>query len=200
VAGACLPRRAAASGRRRDRVSHPAVRDRNDHGEACFRIDGILFDALDRYIVLRYIDPVSTPRLSDADYVLLAEFRHELRRFLAFSEAEAKVAGLTPQQHQLLLAVRAASDPPTVGFLAERLVLRHHSVVELINRLEERGLLVRTRSLEDGRQAHVSITAAGERVLVQLTLAHRGELRRAAPSLVGVLQRLSAPAQAESQS
>jgi DNA-binding MarR family transcriptional regulator len=144
---------------------------------------------------------VSTPRLSDADYVLLAEFRHELRRFLAFSEAEAKVAGLTPQQHQVLLAVRAAPDAPTVGFLAERLVLRHHSVVELINRLEERGLLVRTRSLEDGRQANVSITAAGERVLVQLTLAHRGELRRAAPNLVGVLQRLSAPAaRAESQS
>lgn len=136
-----------------------------------------------------------SPRLSDADYVLLAEFRHELRLFLAFSEAEAKTVGLTPQQHQVLLAVRASADTPTVGYLAERLVLRHHSVVELINRLEERGLLARTRSAEDGRQAHVSITSAGEQLLGQLTLAHRGELRRAAPNLLGVLQRLSAPAE-----
>lgn len=135
---------------------------------------------------------VNGPRLSDADYRLLAGFRHQLRQFLAFSEGQAEAVGLTPQQHQLLLAIRAeAPEEPTVGFLAQRLVLRHHSAVGLVDRLEERGLVRRVRSAEDRRQAHVSLTPGGERVLAKLTVAHRAELQRAAPRLLEVLTQLS---------
>jgi DNA-binding MarR family transcriptional regulator len=141
---------------------------------------------------------MSRARLSDADYRLLAEFRHQLRRFLAFSEQRAKEAGLQPQQHQLLLALRAvAPDTPTVGYLAQRLVLRHHSTVELVDRLEERGLVRRVRAPEDRRQARVNITADGEKVLLELTVAHRAELQRSAPSLVEVLQELALPSKAQ---
>jgi DNA-binding MarR family transcriptional regulator len=140
---------------------------------------------------------VPTSRLTDADYRLLAEFRHQLRCFVAFSEQQAKDAGLQPQQHQLLLAARAvAPEAPTVGYLAQRLVLRHHSAVELVDRLEERGFVRRVRAPEDRRQARVSITAEGERVLQKLAVAHRSELQRAAPGLVEVLQQLAGPAKA----
>jgi DNA-binding MarR family transcriptional regulator len=136
---------------------------------------------------------VPRSRLSDTDYRLLAEFRHQLRCFLAFSEEQAKAAGLQPQQHQLLLALRAAPEVPTVGYLAKRLVLRHHSAVELVDRLEERGLVRRVRSPEDRRQARVNITAEGERVLLKLSVAHRAELQRTAPGLVEALRKLAKP-------
>jgi DNA-binding MarR family transcriptional regulator len=148
-------------------------------------------EQLARYAIDR---AVPRSRLSDTDYRLLAEFRHQLRCFLAFSEEQAKAAGLQPQQHQLLLALRAAApEAPTVGYLAKRLVLRHHSAVELVDRLEERGLVRRVRSAEDRRQARVNITAEGERVLLKLSVAHRSELQRTAPSLVEALQRLAGP-------
>ena len=131
-------------------------------------------------------------RLSSADFRSLAEFRYQLRRFLAFSEEQARAVGLNPQQHQLLLVIRAAAPgSPTIGDLAERLILRHHSVVGLIDRLEQRELVRRSRSPEDRRQARVRITPAGERILHRLALAHRAELRRARPQLVAALQRLS---------
>ncbi len=129
--------------------------------------------------------------LHDRDYRSLGDFRAELRQFLAFSEAQARRAGLTPQQHQLLLAVRASASPPLVGALAGRLVLRHHSTVELVDRLERRGLVRRVRAAADRRRALVHLTARGERVLARLTLAHRDELRRRAPSLVSTLRRLT---------
>ena len=129
--------------------------------------------------------------LHDRDYRSLGDFRAELRQFLAFSEAQARRAGLTPQQHQLLLAVRASASAPLVGALAERLVLRHHSTVELVDRLERRGLVRRVRAEADRRRAQVHLTARGGRVLARLTLAHRDELRRRAPSLVATLRRLT---------
>jgi DNA-binding MarR family transcriptional regulator len=135
---------------------------------------------------------VTETAFSDGDYRSLAEFRYQLRRFLAFSEQEARRFGLNPQQHQMLLAVRAA-DPATatIGFLAKRVVLKHHSVVELVNRLERRGFVSRQRAAEDRRRVLVQLTARGDRALRSLTIAHRAEIRRAAPKLVAALQRTS---------
>jgi DNA-binding MarR family transcriptional regulator len=123
------------------------------------------------------------------DYAALSEFRYRLRRFLAFSEDAAREAGLEPQQHQLLLAVRGFGDEvPTVRELSERLVLKHHSTVELVDRLEKRGLVRRKRSTIDRRVAHVQLTPRGTQVLERLTLAHRDELDTAGPALVTALQ------------
>jgi DNA-binding MarR family transcriptional regulator len=130
--------------------------------------------------------PIAT--LTDSDYCALANFRYRLRHFLAFSEAKASDAGLTPQQQQLLLAVRGFHPQvPNIGMLAERLVLRHHSVVELVDRLERRGMVRRLRDSEDRRQARIHLSRRGERVLARLTIAHCDELRRAGPELVRLL-------------
>ncbi len=131
-----------------------------------------------------------TRSLTDADYRSLGEFRSQLRLFLAFSEAQARRAGLTPQQHQLLLAVRAAPTAPSVGELAERLALRHHSTVGLVDRLERRRLVRREREAGDRRRARVSLTVLGARVLQQLSLLHRDELRRRGPDLVTTLRKV----------
>jgi DNA-binding MarR family transcriptional regulator len=127
--------------------------------------------------------------LSLADYRALAGFRHELRRFLHFSEEAARDVGLEPQQHQLLLAVRGmpADSAATVGALAERLQLRHHSTVELVDRSEARGLVRRAPHPGDRRQVIVALTAAGAGLLRRLSLAHRTELRTVAPRLVAAL-------------
>jgi DNA-binding MarR family transcriptional regulator len=129
--------------------------------------------------------PATNP-LRDVDYSALAEFRFRLRKFLAFSEAQARRAGLTPQQHQLLLAVRASAQPMTIGALAERLILRHHSTVELIDRLAEKALVRRVAG-RDRRQARIELTPAGTEVLRRLSIAHGDELRRAAPDLIEAL-------------
>src|SRR4051812_27899498 len=101
---------------------------------------------------------------TDEDYRAIAAFRAALRRFLHFSEEAARSVGLTPQQHQLLLAIRgAASDePPTVGQLAEALQLRHNSTVGLVDRLSQAGLVGRETSAVDSRRVHVSLTPEGE--------------------------------------
>lgn len=116
----------------------------------------------------------------DDDYRALAAFRAGLRRFVRFSEDAARAAGLSPQQHQLLLAVRGheGPEPPTIGDLAEALQVRHHSAVGLIDRMEEGGFVRRERSAIDSRRVHVAITSAGEDVLRSLTAVHRQELRR----------------------
>ncbi|MBX7114243.1 MAG: MarR family transcriptional regulator [Myxococcaceae bacterium] len=126
-------------------------------------------------------------RLSEEEYEALAELRYQLRLFFAFSEAAAREAGLEPQQHQLLLAVRASPEPPTIGQLAERLVLKHHSTVELVDRLADRGLVKRTRSTQDRRVAQVQATPKGKVLLEKLSLAHHAELRRAGPRLAKAL-------------
>jgi DNA-binding MarR family transcriptional regulator len=133
-------------------------------------------------------------RLGDTDYQRLAAFRFEMRRFLAFSEAQARAAGLSAQQHQLLLAVRGhvGTAPPTIGELAERLLIKHHSAVGLVDRLVARGLIRRVRSAEDRRQARIHVTERGAGMLLALSRAHQQELRRVGPALVEALQPLLA--------
>jgi len=130
--------------------------------------------------------------LSLADYRALAAFRHELRRFAHFSEEAARSVGLEPRQHQLLLAVRGmpGGAAATVGALAERLQLRHHSTVELVDRSEARGLVRRAPHAHDRRVVVVLLTAAGARLLRRLSLAHRTELRTVAPRLLTALHSL----------
>jgi DNA-binding MarR family transcriptional regulator len=120
----------------------------------------------------------------------LAEVRYQLRRFLHFSEGAARAAGLEPQQHQLLLALRGldAGGEVTIGGLAERLVLRPNSTVELVNRMARRGLVSRMRAPEDHRQVLVHITARGGRVLQRLSRHHLSELRSAGPQLIRALE------------
>jgi DNA-binding MarR family transcriptional regulator len=133
------------------------------------------------------------PRAIEAkQYRALAELRYRIRRFLAFSEAAARAAGIEPQQHQLLLVLKALrpSERPTVSIAAERLQIRHNSAVDLVKRSVERGLVERRTSKEDRREASLHVSAAGERVLRKLTLAHRSELRSAAPALVRTLEAL----------
>ena len=105
------------------------------------------------------------------NFKAMAELRYQIRRFLRFSENAARQAGIEPQQHQLLLAVRGLPDAlkPTIGVLAERMQLQHHSTVELIDRLVERGFLFRLRSTDDKRQVLVKLTHDGEEFL-QATL------------------------------
>lgn len=121
--------------------------------------------------------------LDQTDYERLLAFRTALRRFLRWSEAEAKAAGLTPAQHQLLLAVRGHphEDGPTIRELAEYLVLRHHSVVELVDRASAAGLVVRERDGADHRVVRILLTEDGQRRIEGLSRLHLEELRRLAP-------------------
>jgi DNA-binding MarR family transcriptional regulator len=129
------------------------------------------------------------PDLSEPDYRALADFRHQLRRFVAFSENAARGVGLEPRQHQVLLALRGLPEglEPTVQVLADRLVLKHHTVVELIDRLAAEGLIRRTRAIDDRRRAIVTMTAKGAELLRKLSASHLDELRSLAPALVGSL-------------
>ncbi len=127
--------------------------------------------------------------LSRGDYQALAEFRYRIRCFLNSSEQAARAAGVEPQQYQLLLAVKGlpGGQPATIRNLAERLQVRHHSAVELVDRLEQRGLFRRTRGKKDRREVHVHLTARGERVLAKLAGQRLAELRESGPSLVRAL-------------
>ncbi len=140
--------------------------------------------------------------LQTANYQALAEFRYQIRRFLHFSEQTARKTGLEPQHHQLMLAVKGAGEQtePRIAYLAERLQLQHHSVVELVDRLAKRGLIQRTRSQEDRREVHVKLTPRGERILKQLTLDHGVELRTAAPALIAALKKVMATTQESDKS
>jgi len=127
--------------------------------------------------------------LTDADYRALAGFRHQLRRFIAFSETAARAVGLEPRQHQVLLALRGLPEgtEPSVQALAERMVLRHHTVVELLDRLEAAKLIRRGRTVEDRRRSHIAVTSQGNELLRRLSAVHLDELHSLAPSLVGAL-------------
>ncbi len=131
----------------------------------------------------------SGPTQVAVDYRALSEFRYQIRRFLRFSEQAARAAGLEPQQHQLLLTIRGLPPgaEPTVGELAERLQIRHHSVVELIDRLEERQLIHRVRSDQDRRKVLIEVTPEGDRVLQSLAMMHQAELQSAGPELLRAL-------------
>ena len=124
--------------------------------------------------------------LSDADYQTLAGFRRALREFTRFSEQAAEGVGLTPQQHQALLAIRA-EDGLTVGELAERLLLRPHSATGLADRLGRLDLIARFPSTGDRRRTELALTVAGKAVLQSLSKNHRAELRRLRPLLSDLL-------------
>jgi len=128
--------------------------------------------------------------LTPTDYESLAELRYQIRRFLHFSEQASRAAGLEPQQHQLLLALKGLPKDtrPRIGELAERLQIQHHSAVELVNRLSRSGY-VKRRAGEDRREVLLSLTPKGEKVLRELSLHHKSELRNAGPSLVSALKR-----------
>jgi DNA-binding MarR family transcriptional regulator len=117
--------------------------------------------------------------LTDADYRALAEFRHQLRQFLRFSEEAARKAGLPSRHHQALLAIKGC-DPSTVGDLAARLGIKSHSAAELINRLAAAKLVRRVPDKVDKRRVYLILTPGAERRLETLTLAHRAELKRLA--------------------
>ncbi|MCZ2109411.1 MAG: MarR family transcriptional regulator [Dehalococcoidia bacterium] len=127
------------------------------------------------------------------DYRALHEFRYAIRLFLRFSEDAARAAGVEPQQHQLMLAIKGMpeGETPNMAALAERLQLRHHSVVELVDRLAAHGYVERARGEADRRQVIVHLTPAGERALHDLSVNHRAQLRKAGPALVRVLEELT---------
>ena len=130
--------------------------------------------------------------LSPAEYRALAQFRYQIRRYLHFSEEQARRYGLEPQQHQLLLAIKGLPEDvqPTIGELAGRMQLKHHSMVELVDRLENHGYVTRISGRDDRRQVIVHLSRAGSRVLHQLSVAHRNELDTAGPALSAALRSL----------
>jgi DNA-binding MarR family transcriptional regulator len=131
-----------------------------------------------------------SPRLAKSQYELLAALRYALRRFQHFSQEAAHDAGLTPQQHQTLLTIKGFPDRDyaSIGEIAARLHLRHHSVVGLVDRLVRRKLLRRTPSATDRRRQEVRLTSGGERLLRRLSHAHLAELREASPELRRLLE------------
>jgi DNA-binding MarR family transcriptional regulator len=131
------------------------------------------------------------------DYEALARFRYEVRKFLAFSEAAATEAGLTPQQHQALLTVKGFSSqtPVSVGELAKLLFIKHHTAVELVDRMTKLGLLGRVVDDADGRRALVKLTRQGEQQLRKLSKIHFGELGAVSPTLTRILKQFRQPQQ-----
>ena len=129
--------------------------------------------------------------LTLADYESLAELRYQVRRFLHFSEQAAREAGLEPRQHQLMLTLKGLppGTRPRIGELAERLQIQHHSAVELVNRLAAGSYVRRHRGGEDRREVLLSLTPKGEKVLRELSLHHKAELRMRGPALVAALKR-----------
>lgn len=136
--------------------------------------------------------PMPRQRISDGDYARLLAVRTGLRQFERWSADQAAAHGLTSSQHQLLLAIRGHADPhgPTIGQIADYLLIRHHSAVELTDRAETLGLITRHRDTDDHRAVRLRLSAAGTKVLADLSSAHLQELDRLAPllqSLIGTL-------------
>jgi DNA-binding MarR family transcriptional regulator len=129
--------------------------------------------------------------LTSADYESLAELRYQIRRFLHFSEQASRDAGLEPQQHQLILTLKGLPEGTSarIGELAERMQIQHHSTVELVNRLAAGGYVRRHRGGEDRREVLLSLTPKGEKILGELSLSHKAELRVRGPALVSALKR-----------
>jgi DNA-binding MarR family transcriptional regulator len=136
---------------------------------------------------------LSNSKLTDADYERLAELRYGLRRFLHWSEQQARHAGITPTQHQLLLAIRSSRDPrgATVGEVAEVLIIRHHSAVGLIDRAQEAGLIVRERDPDTQSVVHLKLTEFGALTLSALSEVHLRELAQLAPTMQTLFGELS---------
>ena len=136
--------------------------------------------------------PARRPSVTQKEYEALAALRYALRQFLRFSEEAAVAAGLTPQQHQALLTMKGfpGRERITIGELAERLQLRHHSAVGLANRLVTHRLAARERDVRDRRQVHLVLTARGEEILEKLSAAHTEQLRRVGPQISLFLEQL----------
>ncbi len=134
----------------------------------------------------------SEPQLTHEAFQRLAEFRFQLRRFLSFSNTVAENAGLRPQQYQLLQCVAGMPDdlPPTIANVAERMLLRHNSAVELVDRTIAQGLLRRVADPQDHRRILLRVTTQGERILASLAVYHLAELEEAGPELIRALRRI----------
>src|SRR5579863_2021461 len=137
---------------------------------------------------------MSMKRLTLMDYQALAEFRYQIRKFLHFSDQAVEAAGMERGQYQLMLSIKGMPDGsrPRIRDVANRMQIQHHSAVELINRLEAGGYVRRERGLDDRREVLLALTPKGERVLAELALHHREELKNAAPKLVAALRRVTA--------
>jgi DNA-binding MarR family transcriptional regulator len=133
------------------------------------------------------------------NYKALAEFRYQIRRFLRFSEETARAGGLEPQQYQLMLALKGIPGDVRgrIGEIAERLQIQHHSTVELVDRLARRGLIKRRRSGSDRREVFLELTPRGDKLLQEMALRHRAELREMAPDLVAALKKVVRDTQAD---
>jgi DNA-binding MarR family transcriptional regulator len=132
---------------------------------------------------------MSARGLTDKQFFSLAEFRYQLRRFLRFSERECRARGLQPQHYQLLVTLRGLPNhlSPSVGTLAERMQLEHHSMVELLDRASEQGLVARKRDARDRRRVSIHLTARGERLTEELAVRHAAELQRMGRDVVAPL-------------
>ena len=131
--------------------------------------------------------------ITKAEYEVLAEFRYTLRWFMSFSEKAATEMGITPQQHQALLAIKGfpGRDQITIGELSQRLQIKHHSTVGLVNRLEAEKLITRSPAENDRRKVFISLTRHGLAVLGRLSQIHREELQRLTPQLRQLLKRIN---------
>ena len=133
------------------------------------------------------------PKLSSDDYYSMASFRHLVRKFLRFSKELVKAKGnLNSEQYEALLAIKAftSSKRLTIGDLSERLQVKHHSTVNIVDRLVARKLVRRNTSPHDRRARHLDLTAAGRSVVERLAAAHRKEIRRRSAEMIAVLERL----------
>jgi DNA-binding MarR family transcriptional regulator len=131
-------------------------------------------------------------KLTLSDYKALAEFRYQIRRYLHFSEQVVKRAGLERGQYQLMLAIKGIPSGvrPNIRALAQRMQIRHHSAVELVNRLERGEFVHRSRAQDDRREVLLALTSKGEKTLGELALHHHDELRSAGPELANALRRI----------
>jgi len=142
------------------------------------------------YSITRLIEGVSLEQ-----FRALSEFRYQIRKFQHFSEKAARARGLEPRQHQLLLAIKGFAGGgrgPTIGYLAERLQVRHNRAVELVDRLETRGMVHRQTGEHDRRQVIVALSDAGEQILKDLATEHIAEIQQIGPGLVRALQQVLA--------
>ena len=132
----------------------------------------------------------SANRGATVDYETIARFRYELRQFLAFSEIEANRSGLTAQQYQALMAIRGFSirEPVSIGDLARYMLVRHHTAVELVDRMVRLKIISRRTDPSDGRRVLLELTAEGERRLRRLYQIHVHELRSMGPTLTKMLK------------
>jgi DNA-binding MarR family transcriptional regulator len=144
-----------------------------------------------KYIVIRYNIPM-TEKITSAEYRALAELRYRIRQFLREGDETAHAQGVEPQQYQMLLAIRGMNDGElaTIGTLAERLAIKHHSAVELIDRLEKRGYVKRVGDKDDRRQVHVLLLGRGEKALASVVEERISELRASGSKLVAAIQSL----------